>query len=55
MLYFEYKELLENFEYDEQRGCWIRLEDKKAFYLYQKGKDDLIEAKEVENEGMLAS
>lgn len=54
-MYFEYKELVNNFEYDEQRGCWVRLEDGKAFFLYQKSKDDLIEAQEVEDVERIAS
>ena len=40
-------EILKSFEYDENRACWIRKEDGKAFELLEKDADDLVRVSEI--------
>ena len=40
-------EILKSFEYDEERGCWIRKEDCKSFELLEKDADDLVRISEI--------
>ena len=40
-------EILKSFEYDENRACWIRKEDGKAFELLEKDADDLVRISEI--------
>lgn len=40
-------EILKSFEYDEERACWIRKEDGKAFELLEKDADDLVRISEI--------
>ena len=40
-------EILKSFEYDEERACWIRKEDGKAFELLEKDADDLVRVSEI--------
>lgn len=38
---------VKSFEYDEERACWIRKEDGKAFELLEKDADDLVRISEI--------
>ena len=42
-----YSELLQNFEYDDKNGCWIRKEDGAAFNLFEKDANDMIKIAQI--------
>ena len=45
-----YADVLRNFEYDSTKGCWIRIADKKAFYLIKKDAQDIVYLEEASSE-----
>ena len=42
-----YTEVLQGFEYDEEKAYWVRKEDGKAFHLLEKDENDIVRIAEA--------
>ncbi len=42
-----YSEVLQGFEYDEEKAYWIRKEDGIAFHLLEKDENDMVKITEA--------
>ncbi len=43
----DYSKILNEFEYDSDRECWIRTTDGKAFHIIEKDENDMARVSEI--------